>query len=633
MNTNRKMDVSIIGFSEIFRSNKNDAIHLSIPQYQRDFSWEESHIHALMSSLCDASDVSEQSVFLGTILFNQAEKDSTLFDIVDGQQRITTLLLLIRYIDIELNQSTIINDMLPAINNGDTNREMFNIAWNLEAIEEIRRCKQGKAEVAEMNNRYKRCLLYIKSYLDTKLEDDKEDGSEDSENKELHSTDDSKEMLYKKLLDVIFEKVFFVQMITIERPLPQVVKIFNTINSTGMDLNCSDLFKLQFYEYLKNKKDPGLSKEDILPAINKCYEDIALLNSNNNITGKVQMSDFLDIYKHILSTCFKSKSVWSWLKKSNETFFDELFNNAANEHNEHYLTFQDFRRAVDIYLELFSVLNDKTNQTLHNLKATTFLSPELLETTRYSRYWTIPYVYAFFNIKDMSDNEQRHKVYIKALEFTEELYKYFMVQSISYEKVINPVQTFICDTVLKELKISGDEAIKKIKEKMNISPYEWQTDNKMHVNWINARLTGNIYENYARARIICILSALFDEESNIEEGNAASIFDIKNYFFNWSKYKYDLEHVYSRKDFKDDTDRNLYNSLGNLVVLERRINRRLGNKSINGYDKKADYEDDKYYAAPKRIFNNYKEWGTTQISDRLEKKTDEIRDYLGVKKN
>jgi len=318
------------------------------------------------------------------------------------------------------------------------------------------------------------------------------------------------------------------------------------------------------------------------------------------------------------------------LKKSNETFFDELFKYVKNEHTKEYLTINDFERAVEIYLELFTILNDKTNQTLHDLNITTFLAPELLETTRYSRYWTIPYVYAFFNIQDMSNKRDKHRVYVEALKLTEELYKYFVVQSICNEKVINSVQTFVCNTVLMGIKDKEDSVVDAIRGKINISPNSWETDNDARVSWINERLTGNIYENYVRARILCVLSAIFDEQSSITEGNDVPVFSTKNYFFNWKEHPYDLEHIYSRKE-TDVSDSKLYNSLGNLVVLERPINRLLGGKKdVNGYDKKAYYDDNSIYAAPKRVFKHCNEWGTKQIEDRLLQKTDEIRKYLGV---
>ena len=57
----------------------------------------------------------------------------------------------------------------------------------------------------------------------------------------------------EKLLDYIREKLFFVVLET-DATLSETLKIFDTINSTGLDLNGADMFKIRFYEYLSDKK-------------------------------------------------------------------------------------------------------------------------------------------------------------------------------------------------------------------------------------------------------------------------------------------------------------------------------------------------------------------------------------------
>ena len=37
--------------------------------------------------------------------------------------------------------------------------------------------------------------------------------------------------------------------------LPEVVSVFNTINTTGLDLNATDIFKLRYYNYLRKIDD------------------------------------------------------------------------------------------------------------------------------------------------------------------------------------------------------------------------------------------------------------------------------------------------------------------------------------------------------------------------------------------
>jgi uncharacterized protein with ParB-like and HNH nuclease domain len=62
-----------------------------VPEYQRPFSWEQEHFQALIQDLLDAK--KDQDYFLGTIVVHKKE-DENISDIVDGQQRLTTLMIL-----------------------------------------------------------------------------------------------------------------------------------------------------------------------------------------------------------------------------------------------------------------------------------------------------------------------------------------------------------------------------------------------------------------------------------------------------------------------------------------------------------------------------------------------------------
>jgi hypothetical protein len=61
-----------------------------VPEYQRPFSWDEDNFTDLIDDLIQAD--REQEYFLGTIVLH---KLPTHFDVVDGQQRLTSLLLLL----------------------------------------------------------------------------------------------------------------------------------------------------------------------------------------------------------------------------------------------------------------------------------------------------------------------------------------------------------------------------------------------------------------------------------------------------------------------------------------------------------------------------------------------------------
>ncbi|TGL06709.1 DUF262 domain-containing protein [Leptospira bouyouniensis] len=67
-----------------------------IPIYQRNYSWKEKEIEQLIEDIDSSIQSPNSSYFLGNLIVNQ--KESRLYEVVDGQQRLTTLFILQRYL-------------------------------------------------------------------------------------------------------------------------------------------------------------------------------------------------------------------------------------------------------------------------------------------------------------------------------------------------------------------------------------------------------------------------------------------------------------------------------------------------------------------------------------------------------
>lgn len=66
-----------------------------IPVFQRPYSWEESHIDDLLEDFEHSFSNNESEYFLGTLVFsNELEKEKGIIDVIDGQQRLTTISLI-----------------------------------------------------------------------------------------------------------------------------------------------------------------------------------------------------------------------------------------------------------------------------------------------------------------------------------------------------------------------------------------------------------------------------------------------------------------------------------------------------------------------------------------------------------
>ena len=74
-----------------------------VPEYQRPYAWEKEHLNAFVE---DISEKTERNHFFGTILYQEKRSGNfTQIDIVDGQQRITTLIIFIKLLLEKLEKS------------------------------------------------------------------------------------------------------------------------------------------------------------------------------------------------------------------------------------------------------------------------------------------------------------------------------------------------------------------------------------------------------------------------------------------------------------------------------------------------------------------------------------------------
>ena len=71
-------------------------VHYEVPIYQRNYAWGSDQIEQLIEDIKSTDD----DYFLGNLIVNQ--KDNNAYEVIDGQQRLTTLFLLERYLGIAI---------------------------------------------------------------------------------------------------------------------------------------------------------------------------------------------------------------------------------------------------------------------------------------------------------------------------------------------------------------------------------------------------------------------------------------------------------------------------------------------------------------------------------------------------
>lgn len=587
------IDSKVLGLREVIKVNEGE--RYSIPIYQRPYSWEEKNIKDFLASIFDAfKEVNEEKckanvkpVFFGTIQLDHNKDDNTL-DIVDGQQRLTTFLLFL-----DLLQR---NEIHPK-----------------EYIDCSKVIKSEKLKEVLQDDNIKNTSL--KYYENRKLL------KKEVEHFEKEFKD--KKEFYTELKNFVLDNVYFVQLITEEMDLSEVVSVFNTINTTGLDLNATDIFKVRYYNYLR-----GIDKtKDWLEEINSCYQSIDDSNEKLGKDGRTDQTKFdmgwvLDIYKHII--CAEFGWGFSEVSKSNQKFFDELFKGTGltEQSDLSVLKFSTFKHIVDGFIDYWRWIENIRYNGEHPEIAKEIFSIYLVEKTRYKRYWTIPFVVAYFRARGRDDWSD---YYIDSLRVNMHMFRFFLIYTVVNDRVINYVQNKVCDECFNWFKeCSTDKIIENISEQL-LPPVL----DKEHKIWrkFYGIIKSGLFDNGSRVHLVCTLTALIDE---VNKGVKES--DIYEKFFNYEMIKdpYDIEHIEARNNFKDNVDE--FNGIGNLTVLERSINRGIKDKPV--IDKLKKYKKSKYAAVKIEFLGKYRnldKWDIKCVRERAQEEIKKIDSFMDGK--
>ena len=589
------IDSKVLGLREVIKVNEGEGYN--IPIYQRPYSWEEKNIKDFLESIFDAfkevNNKNAKPVFFGTIQLDRNKENKNILDIVDGQQRLTTFLLFL-----DLLQR---NEKHP--------KEYIDCSMVIDS--------EKLKEVLNDDNIKNTSLKYYENRKLLKKE---------VEHFEKEFKD--KKEFYTELKNFVLDNVYFVQLITEEMDLSEVVSVFNTINTTGLDLNATDIFKVRYYNYLR-----GIDKtKDWLEEINLCYKSIDDSNEKLGKDGRTDQTKFdmgwvLDIYKHII--CSEFGWGFSEVSKSNQKFFDELFKGTrlTELSDLSVLEFDTFKHIVDGFIDYWRWIENVRYNGEHPEIAKEIFSIYLVEKTRYKRYWTIPFVVAYFRAK--AEGKGWSDYYIDSLRVNMHMFRFFLIYTVVNDRVINPVQNKVCGDCFKWFKECGtDEIIEKIKGIL------WSSvrskDHKPKEDFDKIIKSGLFY-NASRVHLVCTLTALIDEvNKGVKER------DIYEKFFNYEMIKdpYDIEHIEARNNFKDDKDNvDEFNGIGNLTVLERSINRRIKDEPAGG--KTEEYEKSKYAAVGvfiQEFGDKCKDkWDIKCVGDRAEKEIEKIDSFMDGK--
>ncbi|PWV56152.1 DUF262 domain-containing protein [Chitinophaga sp. S165] len=286
-----------------------DALY-QIPHYQRPYSWGDDQLSKLWDDLREAQDV-EPNYFLGSIITAKPEEASSYLDIVDGQQRLTTLFILMcvcrdLYPDL--------NDHLPAENfdavSAFTVKSSIKLDDRLERLR-LRTHANHASDFQDLVIRNGNAITHKKPF--------QKDLKKEQEPK--FKFKNTAAFFKEKLVEIgkeqagAFMNYLFnnVKIIRIDcNTVGFAIKLFQVLNDRGLDLSNSDLIKSLLIGKIQQMygEDGELRKhyEDQFMADWKRCEDIA---TDTNET----MNDLFVMYEYYKLGKNPEKSLYDELKQ------------------------------------------------------------------------------------------------------------------------------------------------------------------------------------------------------------------------------------------------------------------------------------------------------------------------------
>ncbi len=227
--------------------------YYQIPDYQRPYQWTEKNCEKLLDDLFFSYECYKESdYFCGSLVLIaigiDSETNATTYDIVDGQQRLSTFILLAKVLvtlyDKDLNKTS--REFLEK-SLGDTDKEkrkrLIFDTIGLNAKDDFQETLKffddldvSKGEDSKSNdpskgkNSYLKNAICLKNYL---------------EKKEIADINDFIRWLYLK---VIFIK-------TTCSNISMALRIFSVLNARGLPLHAIDVFKVELLKKLAKEKD------------------------------------------------------------------------------------------------------------------------------------------------------------------------------------------------------------------------------------------------------------------------------------------------------------------------------------------------------------------------------------------
>ncbi|MCQ2692491.1 DUF262 domain-containing protein [Helicobacter pylori] len=284
------------------KNTLKEEFYYQIPIYQRPYQWTEENCEKLLDDLFeDYEEDRESDYFCGSLVLVKSDPNSKTetYDVVDGQQRLSTFILLAKVL------ADLYNDCLDP--------------KNLEHLQEGWKDRHTERKRLSFNTIGSNAEYDFQDALD--FFDDPHHVSKNDENNYLKNAVCLKDYLMKKEIESINSFIEWlysnVKFITIICPsIDKALRIFNVLNARGLPLNATDIFK---GELLKE-----LAKEEDQKKLVSRWNALSQKCSDNDLTMETLFSWYSTYLNPVTSKEKKEKELVTWFKNLNKTPLEYL---------------------------------------------------------------------------------------------------------------------------------------------------------------------------------------------------------------------------------------------------------------------------------------------------------------------
>lgn len=210
---------------ELIETNKRQFI---IPVYQRNYDWEKENCKKLFDDIVSAYE-KDRLHFIGSIVYVDQGEENKIYRylIIDGQQRITTIFLLLKAL---YDTST----------NENIKKEIEDILFNIDKYNDLKLNDQTKIKLKPIKSDNAQFMLLMKNEIQSMLKTSNIYLNYDYLKNQIIKID-TKGITAKDILSGLKKLTSAVIILDPIEDDPQIV--FESINSTGVSLSLADLIR------------------------------------------------------------------------------------------------------------------------------------------------------------------------------------------------------------------------------------------------------------------------------------------------------------------------------------------------------------------------------------------------------